>query len=162
MLTALQANMEEANQIVLEEENLETHISSELNTAGLALIAWAVIITLAIVMLVAVIFRRLRKARRHSPKSDWPSAASVISDAESGPPSDTASDRASVIDLETSDTHHEIDVENTNGLYDDDSAFRPSSTSDTQPKFKNALTRSDVHHGSLKSRGLFFPSTSNY
>ncbi|ELT92459.1 hypothetical protein CAPTEDRAFT_217101 [Capitella teleta] len=158
--------MQAAEEIVIDEENLAGSIKSELSVASMALIAWAVIITLAIASLLAVIFRRVRKSRKHSAGSVWPSGSSVISDAESGPSTDSMSDRASVVDLDpeaevTECKHHEVDVENTNGLFDDDNPSPSNRTDSVQPKFANALTRTDGQ-GSLKGRGFFLPPTTKY
>lgn len=176
-LAALQSGIDKASEAVLEEEELTGSISNQLSVVSMALIAWAVFITLAIAVLVAVVFRRLRRSSRGANEMRWPSsassAASVSSDAESATGHDSISELASVIDLDMDETeeikHHEVDVENTNGLYEDDQCpgvhsnqgnSNTAATSD-RPMFHNVLTRNDGH-GSQKARGLFMPASPKY
>ena len=161
------------------EEDLTGSISNQLSVASITLIAWATLITLAIVILVSVIFRRLRRGRGNSGRSNhagWPTTASVTSDAESGIANDAMSDRASVIDFEPEDDdaaanasydHRDLDVEKINGLFEDDHPTAEvhatnanlASVSSKQPNFSKAITRDIGGHGSARIRGLFLPDS---
>lgn len=68
--------------------------AATLNVTTIALIVWAVVITLAIAAIGTLVFRRLRKKQ-----SDWPTNGSVASDAESGATSSGMSDASSVVDF---------------------------------------------------------------
>ena len=77
------------------DENLLQSESKTISVLTTALSVWAVLITVGVVALLAVIFRRLRQGRQGHTSSD--------SDEEIGPDDDGLSESSSVIDLRVAD-----------------------------------------------------------
>ena len=88
--------MEKGDRDVKKESNLLKTISKKGNSVALGMAVWAGIVTISLIVIVAVVYRRIKSQRTGS------SAESVYSDAESG--SRTSSfdyDRNSVVDMDS-------------------------------------------------------------
>lgn len=78
----------------------EGKITSKVNVITMGVVAWAAMVTIALIVVVAVVYRRLKGANYSSGSSS--SAMSIISDAESGSTSGSVYDydKSSIVDLE--------------------------------------------------------------
>lgn len=157
--------------------------SKSITTTGLALAVWAGVITIAILAVGVLVFRRMRKSRDVARK--WSGAESVVSDAESGTSQGgSMSDTSSVVDLSTTgspsvgrknqgyeeDAHgdeytspcnlndqEELDFENVRGIYEDDGKNAEDSY-DPNPANARAAFGQVVPKGTLRGkRNLFLP-----
>lgn len=177
-VAALQQQVVDAEaQAELEKGNL-FGMKSKLNVAVIGLIAWAAVITVGIAIMVAIVYKRLRK--RQERKEDLSRAASVVSDTESGCTHDI-SDSPSIINVD--DNHHgnhsfsdqseegtsspaNVDMNTIQGLYDDEEKGSPEDTTSNPeggaslPRFGRALAaNSGTSNGRIQ--GLFIPNTSS-
>lgn len=166
------------------ENEIETAIGNTSNALGVttvALIVWAVLITLAIAAIGTLVFRRLRRKQ-----TAWSSAGSVVSDAETGSNVGGMSASSSVVDLSDghsnaayerdeaelaapADVHQSIpdlnkqedlDFENLGGLYDDGEA--PSGDEDgglasTKEAFGTNNHRRAARTSTQPLQNLFLP-----
>ena len=117
--SALQDKANDLNKQIIEDESKVSSSLTKMNTITTGLAMWAGIVTIALIVIVALVFRRLR--RRQSWKNLG--AESVYSDAESAM---SKSDKSSVVDVDSLSIAPSL-PEHDNGAFleDDPKDLRP-------------------------------------
>ena len=94
-------------------------MTGKLNTLSGALIAWAGIVTVALFVIIGVVYRKLRS--KYIADNSSSSAMSIVSDAESGSTAGSSFDydRRSIVDVDLAGVHdHDLDLDDQVDTFD--------------------------------------------
>ncbi len=85
--------MDDAHNILKESQAKEEKYVSQVSTVTFGFAAWAGLVTMSLMVVIAIVFQRMRKEA-------WSSSASVVSDAESGASDFSSEAGCSVVDVD--------------------------------------------------------------